>query len=280
MREIYALGFFRNVRVFTEKSPKGGRIVIFEVEENPVVRQISISGNDNVDGEKIRDILTLTMGSALDYPLLFENRGRIQALYKAEGYYLAEVDYEIETLSEASVGIHFIVTENEKLKLREIEFVGNEDFSDRELREGFQTKKWRFWSYATSWFDRSGTYSEPLFIQDLRSVEKKYTDAGYPPGRDLAARRRRRARRASSSPSRSTRGREFRVGALDVAGDANVDIDALRDKLRLKEGEIFNRSYLTEDVAALTEHYTNRGFYFANVSPLSNLSEGRTRRST
>ena len=58
-----------------------------------------------------------------------------------------------------------------------------------------------------------------------------------------------------------------------MAGDSTVDIDTLRDKLRLKEGEIFNRSYLTEDVAALTQHYTDRGFYFANVSPLSNLSK-------
>jgi outer membrane protein insertion porin family len=272
VREIYALGFFRNVRVLTEKSPKGGRIVIFEVEENPVVRQISISGNDNVDGEKIRDILTLTMGSALDYPLLFENRARIQALYKAQGYYLAEVDYEIETLSPASVGIHFIVTENEKLKLRDIQFIGNEAFSDRELREGFQTKKWRFWSYASSWFDRSGTYSEPLFIQDLRSVEKKYTDAGYlqveisPP--DVIA-----SVKGLVVSVTINEAEQFRVGALDVAGDSTVDIDTLRDKLLLREGEIFNRSYLTEDVAVLTQHYTDRGFYFANVSPLSNLSK-------
>jgi outer membrane protein insertion porin family len=272
VREIHALGFFRDVRVFSEESPKGGRIVIFEVEENPVVRQISISGNDNIDGDKIRDILTLTMGSALDYPLLFENRARIQALYKAEGYYLAEVAHEIETLSPSSVGIHFVVTENEKLKLRDIQFIGNEAFSDRALRAGFQTKKWRFWSYLTSWFDRSGTYSEPLFIQDLRSVEKKYTDAGY-----LQA--------AISSPDvvasakgmivsvTVEEGLEYRVGALDVAGDTTVDIDALRSLLKLREGEIFNRSYLTEDVAALTGHYTDRGFYFANVSPLSNLSQ-------
>jgi outer membrane protein insertion porin family len=271
VRAIYALGFFRNVQVLTEAGPQGGRIVIFEVEENPVVRQISISGNDNVDGDQIRDILTLTMGSSLDYPLLFENRGRIQALYKAQGYYLAEVDYEIETLSPASVGIHFVVTENEKLKLRDIHFIGNEAFSDRELREGFQTKKWRFWSYVTSWFDKSGTYSEPLFLQDLNSVGKKYSDAGYVQVEigdpDVVA-----------SPNGLVvsitidEGQQFSVGVLDVAGDDTVDIDALRSRLLLREGDIFNRSFLTEDVAALTEHYTDRGFYFASVSPLSNLS--------
>jgi len=270
VRAIYALGFFRNIEVLTE-AVRGGLVVTFEVEENPVVRQISISGNDHIDGEKIRDILTLTMGSSLDHPLLFENRARIQAIYKAEGYYLAEVGHEIETLSPASVGIHFIVTEGEKLKLRDIQFVGNEAFSDRELRAGFQTKKWRFWSYATSWFDRSGTFSEPLFHQDLSSVGKRYSDAGYVQVEigepDVIA-----GPNGLVVSVTIDEGKRFRVGALDVAGDSTVDIDALRDKLYLREGEIFNRSYLTRDVAALTQHYTDRGFYFANVSPLSNLS--------
>jgi TolB-like protein len=178
VREVNALGFFRNVRVLVDSTPEG-RVVIFEVEENPVVRQIAISGNESIDGDQIRDILTLTTGSTLDYPLLFENRERIGALYRAQGYYLAEVDYEIESLSEHSVSIHFMVEEHKKLKLRKIVFHGNEQFSDRELMEDFQTKRWRFWSYATSWFDRSGTYSEPLFLQDLQGIQKKYADAGF-----------------------------------------------------------------------------------------------------
>ena len=270
VREVQALGFFRNVRIFTDESPEG-RLVIIDVEESPVVRQITISGNESIDGEKIRDILTLTTGSTLDYPLLFENRERIAALYRAEGYYLAEVGYGIETLNESAVSINFEVDEGGKLKLRKVDFVGNEHFSDRELREGFQTRIWHFWSIATSWFDRSGTYSEPLFIQDLRGVEKRYTDAGY-------------LRVEVGEPNvvadkkglivtvSIAEGQRFRVGKLDIQGDDTVDIATLYEKLELHEGDVFNRSFLTEDVARLTEYYADRGFYFANVTPLSNLS--------
>jgi outer membrane protein insertion porin family len=269
--EVQALGFFRSVRVFSDASPQG-RVLIFEVDENPVVRQISITGNDNIEGDKIRDALTLTTGSTLDYPLLYENRERVVGLYRAEGYYLAEVDFEIEPIGEASVGINFDVHEGEKLKLREIEFEGNEHFSSGELREGFQTKVWRPWSYATSWFDRSGTYSEPLFLQDLRNVERKYTDAGYlqvnlhepevVPSKD--------GLRVSVEVDE---GRRFRVGTIDISGDPTADREALQGELKLEEGEIFNRSHLTDDIATLTQHYQDRGFYFAQVTPLSNLSE-------
>jgi len=270
VREVQALGFFRNVRVFVDESP-AGLGVIFDVEESPVVRQITISGNESIDSEKIRDILTLTTGSTLDYPLLFENRERIAALYRAEGFYLAEVGYGIENLSDSAVSINFDVEEGKKLKLREIDFVGNEHFSDRELKQGFQTQIWHFWSLATSWFDHSGTYSEPLFVQDLRSVEKKYTDAGYlrvEVGEPQVV--------ASKEGLTVTvpvhEGMQFRVGRLDIAGDETIDIEALHELLGLKTGDVFNRSYLTEDVARITEFYADRGFYFANVTPLSNLS--------
>jgi len=273
VREIHALGFFRDVRVLTEDS-SAGRIVIFEVDENPVVRQISITGNDSVDSDKIRDALTLTTGSTLDYPLLFENRGRIEGLYRAEGFYLADVSYEVEPLGEASVGINFLVDEGRKLKLRQIEFEGNQAFSGDELREGFRTKTWRWYSLATSWFDHSGTYSEPLFIQDLNGVQKKYGDAGYlqvqigepsvvpsPDGIDVTV--------------SIEEGRLFRVGKIDVTGDETVDIDAVRKLLRLEQGAVFNRSFLSDDVRALTDHYADRGYYFASVTPQTGLLPDR-----
>ena len=270
LEEIQKLGFFRDVRAFSDRNEEGP-ILIFEVEENPLVRQISIAGNENVDSDDIRDALTLTTGSTLDYPLLFENRQRIEALYRAQGYYLASVDFEIEKLGESAVGIHFDVEEGEKQKLLAIEFEGNEAFDDDELTSGFQTRTWKFYSYATSWLDNSGTYSEPLFLQDLRGIDRRYSEAGY-----LQAR--------VGDPKvvadedglvvqvEIEEGRLFRVGAIDVVGDSTVDLDSLRDKLKLKRGDVFNRSFLNDDIASLTEHYQDRGFYFAQITPLSNLS--------
>ena len=268
---VHSLGFFSNVRIFRDAGPSG-LIVTFEVEENPVVRQISISGNDNIDVDDIRDILTLTTGSSLDYPLLFENRARIEGLYRSQGYYLAEVSYEITPLGEASVGVDFDVIENEKLKLREIRFVGNEVLSDSELRKGFQTKPWRFWSIATSWFDRSGTYSEPLFVQDLRLVEQQYHENGYlqvdvdfPDALPLED--------GLIVTVNIEEGKQFTVGGIDVSGDNTVDLENLRQKLQLKEGDIFNRTFLTQDVEGLRGHYPDRGFFLAEVTPLTAMSE-------
>lgn len=271
VREVHALGFFRNVRVVSEDTIDGRRLV-FEVEENPVIRQVSITGNESIDGDKIRDNLTLTTGSTLDYPLLFENRERVEALYRAEGYYLARVRYEIEELPNDAVAVHFEVVENDKLRLVDIEWRGNEHFTDDELTRGLKTRTWHWYSYVTRFLDRSGTYSEPVFMQDLQKVSNKYLDAGYiqadvsepdvvPTEEGLVVR------------VDIEEGRQFRVGELDVTGDETVDVDRLREDLHLKPGDVFNRSFLNADVDQLESHYTDRGFFLAEVAPLTQVED-------
>ena len=267
LRSLFTQGFFRDVQVLIEETPAGLR-VIFEVEESPIVREIAIVGNDNLDGEKVREALTLTTGAPLDYPLLRENGERIKALYRSEGYYLAEVGYEVEDMTEGSILVNFNVEEKEKLKLREIEFVGNEAYSDSDLRTDFSTKSWKAYSFATSWYDRTGTYSEPIFLRDLRLVEKQYADNGYVQARvgepEVIANE-----EGLFLKVEIVEGPQFSVGELTVEGDETIDLEALREKIQLDEGAVFNRTELTSDVEVLEAHYTDRGFFFANVNPLT-----------
>ena len=276
VREIYGLGFFRNVRVLTEQTPKG-RVLTFDVEENPVVRQVTITGNENIDSEKIRDTLTLTTGSTLDYPLLFENGERVEALYRADGYYLARVSHKIEELSGDAVSIDFEVNEGEKLPLDRIEFEGNEHFSQEDLEDSLKTKSRRWYSLVTKYLDKSGTYSEPVFIQDLQKINEKYTNQGYIQVEigdpRVTVIKDNSGKDALVVAVEIHEGPEYRVGSVDVQGDPSLDLIALRERVRLKEGEIFNRSSLTADVEDLERYYTDRGFFYASVSPRTNLEE-------
>jgi outer membrane protein insertion porin family len=269
VREVQALGFFQDVFVYSEKTPEGTRL-IFEVEENPVIRDIEITGNENIDLDDVNEILTLTTGSTLDYPLLLENEERISQLYRQRGYYLVEVDFSVTPVSEGSISVEFTIEENEKLKLRKIRFKGNHALSDAELLKGFETKTYKWYSLATSWLDKTGTYAEPIFLRDLHGVEKRYTDLGYlqvevsQPEVDATE-------EGLFVTIEISEGPQFWVGEIDVVGDETMDLDALRDKIRLAEGEIFNRSYLSQDVESLERHYSDRGFFLASVQPGTRL---------
>ena len=271
VRSLFQQGFYRDIRVFIEETPVGVRVV-FDFDESPIVREVAVAGNENLDGDKITEALTLTPGSPLDYPLLRENSERIKALYRSEGYFLADVGYQIEEIAGGSISVTFNVDEKEKLKLREIVFTGNDAFSDSELKDDFSTKTWQFYSLLTSWYDRTGTYSEPVFLRDLRLIEKKYADSGYVQSRigepEVDANE-----EGLFLKVEIVEGPQFSVGELTVEGDETIDLEALRKKIRLDEGQVFNRSDLTSDIEVLEAHYTDRGFFFANVNPITQTNQ-------
>jgi outer membrane protein insertion porin family len=68
---------------------------------------------------------------------------------------------------------------------------------------------------------------------------------------------------------------QYRVGRLQVAGDDLFGAEELKSLMRLQEGEIFDRSQLANDVLKLSDRYTERGYAFADVVPLTNIDQER-----
>ena len=269
VRRIYGLGFFHNVRVELEKD-SSGVVVTFVVDENPVIRQVSITGNEEIPSDDIKDKLTITVGSTVDYPLLVENTQRIEAQYQAKGYYQAKVSYALEPQGEGAVGVNFEVVEGKKLKLRDIFFIGNHAFTTRQLEKVMQTKTWTLTSWVTQMWDNSGLYAEPVFYQDLDKVQRLYMDNGY-------------IRVQIGEPQVNVNdegitvtvdiaeGPQYHVGTIDVIGDETMDRDQLVALIQQKTGDVFSRSKLTADVDHLRAFYGDRGFYDAAVNPITQV---------
>ncbi|MEE9280856.1 MAG: outer membrane protein assembly factor BamA [Myxococcota bacterium] len=269
VKRIYDLGFFRDIRV-SAAPVAGGQVLTYLVEEQPVIRRVTVIGNDNVDGDDIQDQLTLTVGSTIDYPLLIENRGRIEGLYQSKGYYLASVAYQVEELAEGAVSVNFDISEGERVRLREVSFSGNESLGDRELRRVMQTKPWGWLSLVTHFWDKSGLYAEPLFYQDLDSVTRLYMDNGF-------------IRVSVGDPQVEVEkdglhvnvdileGPQFRNGMIDVLGDETMDLELLAGLVETEQGEVFNRSVLSDDVERLRSYYADRGFFEARINPRTDV---------
>ena len=132
----------------------------------------------------------------------------------------------------------------------------------------------------TKYLDKSGTYSEPVFVQDLQKISELYMNDGYLQVEvgdpEVSVVKDDSDEDALLVRVEIQEGKRFDVGKVDVAGDASIDLDALRERVRLKQGEVFNRSSLTADVEDLERYYTDRGFFYASVSPRTELKEDLT----
>ncbi|OGP86953.1 MAG: outer membrane protein assembly factor BamA [Deltaproteobacteria bacterium RBG_13_65_10] len=273
VRDIYKMGFFRDVQLDVQ-STEQGKIVTFIVAENPVVRSLNYAGNRHVKKDKLDEILTIKPNQTLDFRKLYESQQRIQSYYSQSGYYLATVKYSLLQVDENSVAVTFNVTEGNKLKLKRIDFVGNKAFGDRTLKGEMKTKEWDLPSKVLSHINQRGIYREPIFYEDLNKVHEYYLDHGYLRA-DVGEPEVTHEKKWLYVKVPIEEGVPYKVAKVDLKGDEFLDKVEARKRFKLKSGKTFNRALMTGDIDYLTKKYTNRGFFYASVTPLTDVDDAK-----
>lgn len=273
LRRIFGLGFFADVRI-DEEPAAGGVGLLVHVVERPAVREVRISGNDEISTEDLSTGMDLRPFQILDLGAVRRNRARILEKYVEKGFYLATVDYRIVTRPDNEVDVVFAVDENAKVVVRSIQFLGNEKLSADELKAVMITKEGDFLSFLTG----SGTYREEIFQRDMQAAQAVYYDHGYINvkfGEPVVA----------LSPDKRfititiplEEGEQFSIGQVDFSGDLLVSKEAFSFLMTVKEGEIFSRSRLQQDIQAITTLYQDEAYAYVNVTPLTSVDpETRT----
>ena len=145
IKAIFGLGFFSDVRAELD-----GDELIFVVEEKPSIASIAYRGNEEVDTDKIKEVVDLKTPSVLDVVKVRENAAKIKELYVEKGFFLADVTYELKDMPNNTVALTFVVLERSKIEVSRISFIGNEKIPDEELKGIMETREGGFLSFLTS----------------------------------------------------------------------------------------------------------------------------------
>src|SRR5450830_991214 len=95
IRAIYKLGHFQDVQALKEESDKGV-ILVYSVQEKPIVRNITFEGNKEITTEKLKEALEFRQNSVFSAKDLAKSVAKIKKMYGDEGYYLADIQTEIK----------------------------------------------------------------------------------------------------------------------------------------------------------------------------------------
>src|SRR5256886_12641588 len=90
IQALYASGQFDDVRA-EQDTARGRQLLIVHVRERPILVKWAVRGVSRLSEGSVRDKAQLAEGRPLDPAALARGRGRIDSLYRAEGYYLAHV---------------------------------------------------------------------------------------------------------------------------------------------------------------------------------------------
>jgi outer membrane protein insertion porin family len=269
VRTIWRLGYFEDVQVETAEA-EGGLVVTFVLKEKPAIRKIYISGHDEVGLTKINEVLDIKKEQVLDLAKIKKNVEKIRELYLQRGYYMADVEYELHRDSPGEVDVYFRVHENSKVEIRRVNFTGNKNVTDAELRGVMLTQPGDIFSALTS----SGTYREDVFQRDIMMIQGYYFDRGYinvkvgDPRMELSS-----DRHSMYITVAIEEGQQFRIGELDVKGELLDSRESYLKRLQAKPGDVFNRTQVAQDVQNIAELYKDKGFAYVNSTPETRVDD-------
>lgn len=271
LKAIYAMGWFDDVRVEAVVED-GQRAVTFHVKEKPVIRYIKTSGNYLFDDEKIKENLTINTGAILNSKKIRTNIEQIELLYKEKNYHDIQVDYKLKTLKKNQADIEFIIEEGDKLYVTDIDFEGNNAFTEKRLQKIINSSEKGFFSWITS----SGDFDRTALDQDGALLRQYYHNKGYiqarvgDPDVDFQQDGIRITFKIDEGP-------QFKVGKVMIVGDLLDDLDtpALVKTLKISNTVYFSREKLREDVTKLQDLYGEKGFAYVDVSPMTNQNPGK-----
>lgn len=267
IKTIFNMGYFTDVQAETSDTD-GGKELVFIVSEKPQVREIEFKGNKEIEKDKLKDLVTFKANTILDSNKIKESIAKIKTEYENSGYYMADVQYRMEDADENQIKLIFDITENEKVLVKSIIFLGNKEYSDDTLKKLMQTKEGS-WS---SWIFSKGTFKEDMLRGDMEILSSHYLNNGYiqakleEPQVFLTP-----DKRWIYITIRIEEGKKFWFGKIDFKGDIIDSVDDLYKNVKVKEGDIFSRDRLRQDIVALTDLYGDKGYAFANIVPLTTL---------
>ena len=135
---MYDSGFFADIEF-----RRDGEVLLVAVREQPTIESLLIEGNKDVKTEELTKNLTsngIATGSLVKPSVLEEVELSLTDLYFSRGKYGADVNVDVTELPDNKVDVVIGIKEGDRSRIRQINIVGNELFTDKELKKDFESE--------------------------------------------------------------------------------------------------------------------------------------------
>ncbi len=301
IRTLYSLGRFDSIRVLREDLDGGGIVLIFEVEEKPTIGAVDYEGMSSITESDIAEVFRdQGIGGFQQQPYdeakIRRAQNIILGLLSEAGRQSATVEVEQYEMPPNRVGIVFFIEEGPKVKVEEIEFVGNEIFNDGELKGAMELIKE---TGPIVSFMSKDLYHPGKMDYDLSLVNALYREYGYvraniveptvetrpkqiyrtfplikpafPWGIPIPFWKKTVDRTYITVPIEENE--QYRVGEINVVGNEILNDDQIRAVLAIEPGEVYNETKLRDGFDVLQDLYGQQGYINFTPTPQPDIDD-------
>ena len=271
LRELYKTGFFEDVRL-----DRQGSILVITVVERPAINKLTLVGNKDLKTEDLlkglKDI-GLAEGETFNRLNLDRVTQELNRQYNNRGKYNVEITPNVEQLDRNRVNLTLNIKEGKAAKIRHINLVGNETYSDEDITKGWEshTSNWM------SWYKRDDQYSREKLSGDIEKLNAWYLNRGYV---DFSL----DSTQVAISPDKKdmyltagiSEGEVYTVSGVTVSGETVLPKEEIEQIVAfITPGSTFSRGLLELATDAVAARLSNIGYAFAQVNPVPTIDRDK-----
>lgn len=270
---LYETGYFEEVQVETEAGT-GGTALAFLIREKPFITEIVFDGNAALSDDKLKEKITIKSQAFLDQLQAKESAEKIRLAYQGDGYFNCSVIPVVQTLDEDRKRLTFLIKEGEKARVKTVNFDGLHAATKDEMFKVMATREWIPWHglitqlKLPSMLSDAGVLKREEMNNDVERVKEILLNKGYLNARvGLPTVELSEDKKWFVVTYAVMEGEPFTIGEIGFRGNTVFEEPELRQGLKMKEGEIFQRQKLRDEITRLNDLYGSKGYSFADVSP-------------
>ena len=270
---LYETGYFEDVQVETESTPQGIALA-FLVREKPFITEIVFDGNEELSDDKLKEKITIKSQAFLDQQQAKESAEKIRLAYQEDGFFNCQVIPVVQTLDEDRKRLTFFIKEGDKAKVKTVNFEGMRAATKAEIFKVSATREWVPWYglftqlKLPSFLSDAGVLKREEMNNDVERIREVLLNKGYLnaqvglPSVELSE-----DKKWFVVTYAVVEGEPFTVAEVGFRGNTVFEDPELRERMKIRPGEIFQRQKIRDEITRLTDLYGSKGYAFADVSP-------------
>ena len=281
LKKLWNLELFSNVDLYITDIKDGAIKLEISVEELPTLLNFKVNGVKNSKAETYIEETELSEGKRLSESFLTNTKNYIRDELKKDGFLNSEVKLITvpDSIGSNKVNLNINIDKGERIKIRNINFSGNEIYSDAKLRSKLKKTKrkfpLRFW--------KKSKLIDTDYIEDKENIVAFYKEKGY---RDALI----RFDTVISNDEKTVdinlnveEGNKYYFGDINYIGNSSYAKFQLDQILGIQKGDTYNGVLLKEriqddnpDANDISNLYQNNGYLFSSINAVEVSAENDT----
>ena len=214
----------------------------------------------------LNEKLNLRRGTEVSEFMLENSKRLIKQYFKDKGFLNVELTttQSADTIMKNAAILTFVINKNPKAKIKNLNFKGNSEISDKKLRKAMKKTK------RKSLF-RSGKYIQDRYNEDLDNIITYYNKKGYRDAKIVADTMYALNEKYINVDINVEEGKQYRIRNITWIGNSILPDEHLNLTLGLKKGDVYDKSTLNkmlfDDDFSVATQYNDMGYSFFIIDP-------------